>query len=379
MQGTPPSDPDERWMARALELAALGRYGASPNPMVGAVVLDSAGRLAGEGYHAFFGGPHAEVVALEEAGSSARGGTLYVTLEPCAHHGKTPPCTEAVLAAGLRRVVIALTEPTPTAGGGADILRAEGVEVQEGPGSDRSRILNRRWLRWARFHRPWVTLKTAVSLDGRIATRTGESKWITGEEARHRGLELREEHDAILVGVETVLADDPRLTRRLGLSPAGGWKRIILDSTLRTPTDARVVSVEPEITIIVHTAEASSENRRRLREAGVDLVELRAGDDGRIDLEALLDHLARREIATLLVEGGPTVHGSFHDADLIDEMIIFMAPFVIGGPAPVTVAGRGIPTLEMARRLCFEVMERHGQDLEIRAVRPEDADVHRTD
>ncbi len=366
-------------MARALELAALGRYGTSPNPMVGAVVLDAEGHLAGEGYHAAFGGPHAEVAALAEAGDRARGGTLYVTLEPCAHHGKTPPCTDAVLAAGVARVVVALGEPTRMAGGGIDCLRAEGVEVQEGPGSERSRILNRRWLRWARFHRPWVTLKWAVSLDGRIATRTGDSKWITGEEARHRGLELREEHDAILVGVETVLADDPQLTRRLGLNPTGGWRRIILDSTLRTPSDAQIVRNEPESTLIVHTALASSEDRRRLREAGVELVELRAGDDGRIDLEALLDHLARKEVAALLVEGGPTVHGSFHDADLIDEIAMFVAPFVIGGPAPWCVAGRGVPTLDVARRFHFEVFARHGSDLEIRAVRLEDADVHGTD
>ncbi|MDX2438768.1 MAG: bifunctional diaminohydroxyphosphoribosylaminopyrimidine deaminase/5-amino-6-(5-phosphoribosylamino)uracil reductase RibD [Acidobacteriota bacterium] len=359
-------------MGRALELAALGRHGASPNPMVGAVILDHEGHLAGEGYHAAFGGPHAEVIALAEAGDQARDGTLYITLEPCAHHGKTPPCTDAVLAAGLKRVVIALAEPTKTAGGGIDRLRAEGVEIQEGPGSERSRILNRRWLRWAQFHRPWVTLKTAVSLDGRIATRTGQSKWITGEEARHRGLELREEHDAILVGVETVLADDPQLTRRLDLNPAGGWKRIVLDSTLRTPGDAQVVRHQPETTVIVHTAEASAEDRRRLREAGVELVELRAGDDGRIDLEALLDRLARKEVAALLVEGGPTVHGSFHDADLIDEIALFVAPFLIGGPAPATVAGRGIPTLDMARRFDFEAMERRGQDLEIRAVRLED-------
>jgi diaminohydroxyphosphoribosylaminopyrimidine deaminase/5-amino-6-(5-phosphoribosylamino)uracil reductase len=366
-------------MARALELAAHGRYGASPNPMVGAVVLDADGRLVGEGYHAAFGGPHAEVAALSEAGEHARRGTLYVTLEPCNHHGKTPPCTEAILAAGVRRVVIALGEPTQTAGGGADRLRAEGVEVQDGPGSQRARILNRRWLRWARFHRPWVTMKAAVSLDGRIATREGESKWITGEEARRRGLELREEHDAVLVGIETVLADDPRLTRRLGLNPIAGWKRVILDSTLRTPSDAMVVKEHPETTQIIHTAAATAENRRRLKLDGVELVELRAGDDGRIDLEALLDHLARREIVALLVEGGPTVHGAFHDADLVDEIALFMAPFLIGGPAPASVAGRGIPGLEMARRYRFEALEQHGQDLEIRAVRPEDADVHGSD
>lgn len=376
---TAESGPDGRWMARALELATRGRYGASPNPMVGAVVLDARGNLVGEGYHAAFGGPHAEVLALAEAGDRARGGSLFVTLEPCAHHGKTPPCVDAILDAGVHRVVCALGDPTPAAGGGSDFLRSEGLEVHEGPGAEQSRILNRRWLHWHTYHRPWVTLKAAISLDGRVATREGETKWITGEAARNRGLELREEHDAILVGVETVLADDPRLTRRLGLNPVSGWRRIVLDSKLRTPSAAEIVQNNPEMTLIVHTVEATSENRRRLREAGVELVELRAGDDGRVDIEAVLDHLARREVAALLVEGGPTVHGSFNDAELVDEMALFIAPFMIGGEAPPAVAGRGIATLDAAKRLRFEAVDRHGDDLEIRAVRPEDADVHGSD
>jgi diaminohydroxyphosphoribosylaminopyrimidine deaminase / 5-amino-6-(5-phosphoribosylamino)uracil reductase len=377
--GRPGDADDLRWMERALELAARGRCGASPNPMVGAVILDADGDLAGEGYHAAYGGPHAEVVALAEAGDRARGGTLFVTLEPCSHHGKTPPCVDAVLAAGIRRTVIALAEPTPIAGGGADRLRTEGIEVDLGLGAERSRLLNRRWMHWVRLHRPWVTLKAAVSLDGRVATREGESKWITGEAARERSLELREEHDAILVGVETILADDPQLTRRLGLNPVAGWRRIVLDTRLRTPSDAVVVQTQPEATMIVHTVEASVEDRRRLREAGVELVELRAGDDGRVDLGALLDHLARKEIAALLVEGGPTVHGSFNDGDLVDEIALFVAPFVIGGNAPAAVAGTGVATLEAAQRLCFEDIDRHGDDLEIRAVRPEEADVYRVD
>jgi len=366
-------------MDRALELAALGRCGASPNPMVGAVILDAHGRLAGEGYHAVFGGPHAEVVALAEAGEKARGGTLFVTLEPCAHRGKTPPCVDAVLAAGLSRVVVALQDPTTQAGGGSDRLRAEGVDVHEGPGEEQSRSLNRRWLHWARFHRPWVTMKAAVSLDGRVATREGESKWITGDDARRRSLELREEHDAILVGVETVLADDPRLTRRLGLNPVSSWRRIILDSKLRTPSEAAVVQSEPESTLIYHTIEATSDHRRRLRQDGVELVEVRAGDDGRVDLEAVLDHLARREVSALLVEGGPTVHGSFNDGELVDEVALFIAPIVIGGDGPSAVKGRGISTLEAARHLAFEHIDRHGDDLEIRAVRREEVDVHGTD
>ncbi len=366
-------------MAHALALAARGRCGASPNPMVGAVVVDAEGTLAGEGFHAAFGGPHAEVEALSEAGERARGGTLYVTLEPCARHGKTPPCVDAVIAAGIFRIVIAMSDPT-AAGGGADRLRAEGLEVHEGPGAEQSRSLNRRWLHWARFRRPWVTLKAAVSMDGKVATREGDSMWITGEAARRRGLELREEHDAILVGVDTVIADDPRLTRRLGLNPVAGWRRVVLDSTLRTPSEARVVAADPETTLVLHTSAAGDEDRRRLRDAGVELVELRAGDDGRVDIEAVLDTLGRREIAALLVEGGPTVHGSLCDAELVDEVALFMAPFIIGGSAaPSAVAGRGIATLEAARRLRFEAIERHGEDFEIRAVRAEDADVHRSD
>jgi len=366
-------------MDRALELAALGRCGASPNPMVGAVIVDAKDQLAGEGYHAAYGGPHAEIVALADAGERAHGGTLYVTLEPCAHHGKTPPCVDAILAAGLQRVVVALSEPTSQAGGGCDRLRVEGIEVHEGPGAERSRTLNRRWLHWVRYHRPWVTLKAAMSLDGRVATREGHSKWITGEGARERGLELREEHDAILVGVETILADDPRLTRRLGLNPVSGWRRIVLDSKLRTPTDAGVVQSQPESTLIYHTAKAPVEDRRRLREAGVEMVELKADSDGRVDIEAALDHLARREIAALLVEGGPTVHGSFNDAELVDEVALFIAPFIIGGGGPPAIAGHGIATLEAAQRLVFEDIDRHGEDLEIRAVRPEEADVHGAD
>ena len=344
--------------------------------MVGAVVLDSAGRLAGEGWHAAYGGPHAEVVALENAGEMARGGTLYVTLEPCVHHGKTPPCVDAIVAAGVRRVVFAHPDPTVVASGGADRLRTEGVEVREGPGAEQARILNRRWLRWARHKRPWVTLKAAVSLDGRMATCEGHSQWITGEPARERGLELREEHDAILVGIGTILADNPRLTRRLGLNPVSGWRRIVLDSHLRLPLDAEIIRSEPAAILVAHTSQASEDNRRRLIDLGVGLVEVPEDESGRVDLDALLDELARHEVSALLVEGGPTVHGSFADNDLVDEVVFFVAPFLIGGEGLPSVAGKGIPTLEMAQRLRFEAVRRHGDDLEINAVRPEEEDVH---
>jgi diaminohydroxyphosphoribosylaminopyrimidine deaminase/5-amino-6-(5-phosphoribosylamino)uracil reductase len=254
-----------------------------------------------------------------------------------------------------------------------------GIEVTEGVGSESGRILNRRWLRWAQTRRPWVSAKAATSLDGRIATRAGDSKWITGRAARDRGLELREEHDAICVGVETVLADDPRLTRRLGLNPGDDWHRVILDSTLRTPSLATVVETDPETTIIAHTAEAADADRARLESTGVELVEIAEDDNGRIDLGALLDTLGGRGIAALLVEGGATVHGSFFDADLVDEIFFFVAPLVIGGEAPAAVGGLGVANLDMAHRFHYEEIRRHGDDLELHCVRPEDADVHGSD
>jgi diaminohydroxyphosphoribosylaminopyrimidine deaminase/5-amino-6-(5-phosphoribosylamino)uracil reductase len=367
------------WMQRAIELAARGRCGTSPNPMVGAVVLDSRGRVAGEGYHEFFGGPHAEIMALRAAGERARGGTLLVTLEPCAHHGKTPPCVDAIVSAGVQRVVVAMRDPNPEASGGIDRLRAEGIDVNINPDANGAKMLNRRWVKWVQERKPWVTLKAAVSLDGRIATRSGESKWITGEAARRRGLELREEHDAILVGVETVLADNPRLTRRLGLNPTDNWLRIVVDSQLRTPSDATVVCDDPEMTLIAHTPLAKADDRRRLEAAGVQLAEISADQSDRVDVMRLLEVLGGRGVAALLVEGGATVHGSFVDAGLVDEIVFFVAPMLIGGSAPPAVLGRGFAELGSVPRFRFEAVERRGDDLELRAVRPEADDVYGTD
>ncbi|MFV2072532.1 MAG: bifunctional diaminohydroxyphosphoribosylaminopyrimidine deaminase/5-amino-6-(5-phosphoribosylamino)uracil reductase RibD [Thermoanaerobaculales bacterium] len=376
---SPETSQDSRWMKRALELATRGRCGASPNPMVGAVVLDSEGLLIGEGWHASCGGPHAEIVALGEAGDRAHGGTLYVTLEPCAHHGKTPPCVDAILAAGMRRVVFAIPDPNLAATGGADHLRVEGIEVHEGPGAGGAKLLNRRWLHWAQHRRPWVTVTASISLDGRVAGREGRSQWITGPTARDRAMELREEHDAILVGVGTIIADDPPLTRRPGINPTGSWRRIVLDSHLRTPSEAAVVRQQPETTLIVHTADVASEDRRRLSASGVELTELAARDGGGINLIVLLESLGQLEITALLVVGGPTVHGSFADDDLIDEIVFFVAPVLIGGDAPAAVAGRGVADLDMARRFRFESVDHHGADLEIRAVRPEDEESRAAD
>ncbi len=367
-------DADAAWMARATELAERGRCGASPNPVVGAVVLDRHGELAGEGWHARYGGPHAEVVALEAAGARAEGGTLFVTLEPCTHHGKTPPCTEAVLAAGVRRVVVGVRDPHAAAAGGVERLAAAGVEITVGPGAEAARRVNRRWLRWAEHGRPWVTLKAAVSLDGRIATRTGESQWITGEPARARSLELREEHDAILVGVETVLTDDPRLTRRVGTNPSPRWLRVVLDSRLRTPLSARVIQEQAESTLLVHTPAAPASARTALQRTGVRLLEVAADASGRVALAPLLEALAKEPVAALLVEGGGRVHGAFVDAGVVDEVALFVAPLLLGGrEAPTAVGGTGIAALRDALHLAFEAAVRRGDDLELRAVVREEA------
>ena len=363
------AESNARWLHRAIELAARGRCGASPNPMVGAVVLDADGRVAGEGWHAMCGGPHAEVIALREAGDRARGGTLYVSLEPCSHHGRTPPCADAIVAAGISRVVVAARDPNPDAAGGVERLRAEGIEVCEGPGGTAARTLNRRWLVWAEERRPWVTAKIAMSLDGHTATRTGESMWITGEAARRRGLELREEHDAILVGVNTVLADDPRLTRRLGTNPGPPLRRIILDARLRTPADAVVVRTDPETTLVVTTSAADPDRRCALSSAGVEILEVPANATGRVDLDALLDALGRRRVAALLVEGGATVHGDFADCGLIDELFVFVAPLVIGGPGRPAIGGAGIGVLADVTPYRFQEVARHGEDLELHALR----------
>jgi len=284
-----------------------------------------------------------------------------------------------ILSSGVRRVVVAMRDPNPQAAGGVDQLLAEGVDVSIGKNANGARLLNRRWVKWVQEREPWITLKAAVSLDGRIATRTGNSKWITGEAARHRSLELREEYDAILVGVETVVADNPRLTRRLGLNQTGGWQRIVLDSRLRTPSDATVVSTDPELTLIVHTPDAPVEDRKRLRDAGVQLMESAADDSGVIELHQMLVALAQRGVAALLVEGGSRVHGSFTDADLVDEAVFFVAPILIGGAAPSAVGGTGYAELALVPRLRFESIDRHGEDLELRAVRPEGGYVHGTD
>lgn len=332
--------------------------------MVGAVVLDALGGLAGEGYHRRAGQPHAEQEALEVAGPRARGGTLYVNLEPCTHPHRTPACAEAVVQSGVRRVVISMADPDQRVrGAGISLLRGAGIETVVGVHQDRARRLNEFYVKHRLTGRPFVTAKFAMSLDGKIATRSGESRWISGPESRAHGHILRSAHDAILVGIGTVLADDPELTARTESADARQPTRVVLDSQLRTPPTAKVVGPN---TLIATT--------RTGQLGAAEVVSLPASVDGRVELGALLHELGRRGILSLLVEGGAEVHAAFLSEGLVDKVQAYLAPMIIGGrEAPGPVGGRGIQRLGDAIRLRELDATRIGDDLWITGY----VDVHR--
>jgi diaminohydroxyphosphoribosylaminopyrimidine deaminase/5-amino-6-(5-phosphoribosylamino)uracil reductase len=310
--------------------------------MVGAVVVDAAGSLAGEGYHHAKGQDHAEVIALEAAGARARGGTIYVNLEPCPHDHRKPCCAEAIVAAGVARAVISMEDPDARVRGrGIATLAAGGVETTLGILEGSARRLNEFYVKHRTTGRPFVTAKFAMSLDGKIATVTGDSRWISGEAARRHGHALRHTHDAILVGVNTVLMDDPELSTR-GPDPDRRQPvRIVLDSHLRTPSHARVLGAR---TILAST--------RGGEFSGAEVMQLPADARGRVSLVPLLDELGRREILSLLVEGGAETHASFFASSLVDKVYAYVAPIVLGGhDAPSPVAGSGIKNLGDALRL----------------------------
>ena len=324
---------DKTYMARAIRLARRGIGGVSPNPAVGAVIV-KRGRILAEGYHLRFGGPHAEVDALSrlESGDAA-GATMYVTLEPCNHHGKTPPCTDAILEAGIDRVVVGMEDPNPLVrGAGIAKLRASGIEVVIGVLEEKCRRLNEPFVTCIEKNRPFVTLKIAQTLDGRIATPEGRSRWITGEAAREEVHRMRKASDAVLVGVNTVIADDPRLTVRH--VRGGGGRRIILDSRLRTPLASRILHLpDPENTILVHTALAPKTGVEALAEAGVTLWRVRQAG-GRVSLPSLLQRMKDAGIGSVLVEGGEAVFSSFLKSGVVDRIVAFIAPVLFGEGKP---------------------------------------------
>lgn len=346
------------FMEQALALALKGRGRVSPNPMVGCVLV-KGGRLVGRGFHGRFGGPHAEVEALRAAGRRARGATAYVTLEPCRHFGKTPPCTQALVRAGVRKVVAAMTDPDPkVAGKGIAELRRAGIRVEVGLLREKARELNRAYVTHRTLGRPYVILKAACSLDGKIGTSSGESKWITSPASRRQAHVLRSQSDGILVGVNTILRDDPELTSHgAGRDPV----RIVLDTELRVPPKAKVLRPGGPMTILA-TARRSGPKLRRIKGDHVSLVQARQ-KDGRVDLKDLLGRLHKLGISTLLVEGGSAVHTSFLADRLVDEVRVFVAPKLIGGEkAPTLFEGDGTGPLRRALRLKDCSVRRIGAD-----------------
>jgi len=371
--GSPQDAFDEQLMRRALALARRGEGHVEPNPMVAAVIAAASvngagGDIVAEGWHAAFGGPHAEVAALAAAGTAARGGTLAVTLEPCCHHGKTPPCTAAIIAAGITRVVVGTRDPYPSVnGGGIDALRRAGIEVRVGVCETEARRLIAPFRTLVEQQRPWLIAKWAMSLDGRVATADGESRWISSEASREIVHQLRGRMDGILCGIGTVLADDPLLTAR----PAGPRQplRIVLDSLARLPLESRLVRTAREAPLLVAAGPAAPADRLRQLEAAGCEVWQSASADHPERLRELLAELGSRRLTNVLIEGGPTVLGSLADAQAIDEVWAFIAPTIIGGAAaPLPIAGVGIASLASASAIEVEQVDHPGDDLFVRGV-----------
>ncbi len=352
------SEADRRFMGQAMRLAELGRGATGPNPVVGALVV-GGGKVLARGFHRKAGLPHAEIEALAQLGMRAPGATLYVTLEPCCHRGRTGPCTETILRSGVRRVVVGCCDENPLVSGrGIALLRRAGLRVDAGCLKDECRRQNRAFFSWIRNKRPWVTLKVASTLDGCIGDggekqRTGSERWITGRAARAMAHDLRAKHDAVLVGVGTILADDPRLTVRLpGALPTKGKVplRIVLDSHLRTPPTAELLGeakAKAPLIVAIKAANPRKVDRgllarqRKLEAAGAEIWFAPATRNGRVLLSALLRQLATREVQSLLVEGGSQVHGAFVAEGLVDSVALFLAPRLVGSGVPI-VKGRGL-------------------------------------
>ncbi len=355
-------------MARALELAARGRGAVSPNPMVGAVIVAPTGEVLGEGHHAELGGPHAERAALADArdrNADVRGATMHVTLEPCAHEGRQPPCTDAILEAGIGRVVIASDDPTEKASGrGPGILRDGGVEVEWATGAEATaaRILNQPFRKRARTGRPWVVLKSALTLDGRTATGSGDSKWISGDSARELVHRWRADLDAVAVGIETALSDDALLTSR-GVNAKRQPTRVVFDSTARLPLDSPLVRTATEAPVIVVAGPGAEPTAvDALTNAGVEVIV--CGGEGPDRIRGALEELARRDITSLLLEGGATLAGSFRAAGELDELRLFFAPLLLGGAdARPLLGGEGPDRLADAERALAVDWEPVGADM----------------
>jgi diaminohydroxyphosphoribosylaminopyrimidine deaminase / 5-amino-6-(5-phosphoribosylamino)uracil reductase len=329
---------DQAMMRRAIELAARGVGLVSPSPLVGCVIVKGDGTVVGEGCFLYADVKHAETVALEQAGAWAHGATAYISLEPHAHHGRTPPCTDALIKAGIRRVVAPIEDPNPRVSGiGFTHLREAGIDVNVGLMADEATLLNEKYIHFMNAKRPFVHLKLAVSLDGRIATQTGDSKWISGEESRTRVHQLRHEYDAILIGSRTAMRDDPLLTDRSGGARHRPLVRVILGNELSLSPDSRLSQTAREFPVLVFASENADRGRQEaLEEYGVEVVRRAMGDQS---LDGVLRDLANRSILSVLVEGGATIAGAFLDQGLIDKVSFFIAPIIVGGRNAVSAIG----------------------------------------
>jgi diaminohydroxyphosphoribosylaminopyrimidine deaminase/5-amino-6-(5-phosphoribosylamino)uracil reductase len=356
---------DQRLMVRALGLAAEGVGQVSPGPLVGCVIATSNGEIVGEGFYVYEKLKHAETYALEQAGSRARGATAYVSLEPHAHHGRTPPCTDALINAGIARVVFPIEDPNPQVSGkGIEHLRSAGVAVSVGLMAREAERLNEKYLHFMKTGRPFVHLKLAISLDGKIATRIGHSRWITGAESRKRVHELRHEYDAILVGAGTALTDDPVLTDRSGRQRRQPLVRVVLDERLKLSPESKMVATTNDAPVIVFAGpQVENSKVEQLQLRGVEVV--KAGTGGR-DLGQVLDELGRHSIQSVLVEGGATVAGKLLDAGLVNKVSFFIAPLIIGGrEAPGAIGGDGAETLAEALEIENAEVHTRGRDIEV--------------
>jgi diaminohydroxyphosphoribosylaminopyrimidine deaminase/5-amino-6-(5-phosphoribosylamino)uracil reductase len=356
---------DEKWMKRALHLAEAGRGRTSPNPVVGAVLV-KRGKAVGEGYHARMGEAHAEIIALRQAGERARGAVLYVNLEPCTHYGRTPPCVPQVIKAGVKRVVIGMEDPNPVVNGkGIEALKKFGLEVKVGVLKKECRRLNEAFCKYILKKEPFVVLKVAATLDGKIATRNGDSKWISGEASRRFVHKVRDQVDGVLVGIGTILRDDPLLTarRKEGREPY----RIVLDSRLKIPEEAKVFEHSPSEVILATTRSAPQDKIERLQERGVRVL-IVDSKEGRVDLRSCLSKLGEINVMNLLVEGGSQVNGSFLDEGLIDKFLLFLSPKLIGDPQALGVfGGRGVSNLQEAVAVKEINTKRIGEDIFVEA------------
>jgi diaminohydroxyphosphoribosylaminopyrimidine deaminase/5-amino-6-(5-phosphoribosylamino)uracil reductase len=364
------TDTDRRHLARAIELAEQGKGRVSPNPLVGAVIAQDS-EVVGEGFHRAFGAPHAEVEAIEAAGGhDLEGATMYVSLEPCCHHGKTPPCTDSIRAAGITRVVVGSDDPSEHASGrGLGILRDEGVEVvvADGELASRARLLNQPFRKHARTGRPWVLFKSAMTLDGKVATRGGDSKWISGEASRYRAHHWRAECDAVVVGIGTALADDPQLTARVeGVKRQP--RRVVFDSEARLPLTSKLVRDARRIPLTVVVSRAARRTATDALEThGADVI-VAPGENEPARVCSALDQLGAAGIGSVLLEGGPHLAGAFLEAGEIDEIRLFLAPMVLGGrTARDPLEGEGVEMIADAARALTLECERVGEDLLVSA------------